>query len=145
MSRGPILVGVGALSALVAVALGAFGAHGLRGQLTPDLAATFDTAARYQMYHALGLVAAGLWAERRPGAAVTAAGWLFLAGTLFFSGSLYLLALTGTRWLGAVAPVGGTAWIAGWGLLAVSALRPGEPRAASSAPPPRSPTGPPSP
>ena len=114
---------MGALSALVAVAAGAFGAHGLRARLPPDLLAVFETGARYQMYHALGLIAAAWVAERWPGTPSAAAGWLFAAGTVIFSGSLYALALTGVRGLGAVTPLGGVAFLAGWLALAWAALR----------------------
>lgn len=109
---------IGALSALIAVAAGAFGAHALRGRLAPDLLQVFETAARYQVYHALALLAVAWAASRTDGAGTRWAGWLFVAGTVLFSGSLYLLALTGTRWLGAVTPVGGAAWIGGWAILA---------------------------
>ena len=111
---------IGALSAGIAVAAGAFGAHALRDRLAPELLQVFEAAARYQMYHALGLLAVA-WAASRSGAAGTQrAGWLFVAGTLLFSGSLYLMALTGVRWLGAITPLGGAAWIAGWTVLAAS-------------------------
>jgi uncharacterized membrane protein YgdD (TMEM256/DUF423 family) len=113
----------GALSGAVAVAAGAFGAHALKARLPADLLAVFHTGAQYQMYHALALLAAGWLAGRTPGAAASAAGWLFLAGTALFSGSLYALALTGVRALGAVTPFGGVAFIAGWVALAVAALR----------------------
>jgi uncharacterized membrane protein YgdD (TMEM256/DUF423 family) len=113
----------GALSALLAVALGAFGAHGLRGRLTPELLAVFETGVRYQMYHALGLVAAAWACSRWPGAAATAAGWCFVAGTAVFSGSLYILTLTGLRWMGAVTPLGGLAFLAGWACLAWAAWK----------------------
>ena len=116
-------VALGALSALVSVAAGAFGAHALRTRLAPELLAAFETGARYQMFHALGLLAAAWAGERWPGPAAAWAGWLFLAGTVAFSGSLYLLALTGTRWLGAVTPLGGVAFLAGWLALAWAALR----------------------
>jgi uncharacterized membrane protein YgdD (TMEM256/DUF423 family) len=116
-------VAVGAVSGLVAVAAGAFGAHALKARLSPDLLAVFETGARYQMVHALALVAAGWAAGRFPGPAPAWAGALFLAGTLLFSGSLYLLALTGTRWLGAITPLGGVAFLAGWAALAWAALR----------------------
>lgn len=116
MSRAFVVAG--AISAAVAVMLGAFAAHGLRGRLTPDLAATFEVAVRYQMYHALGLLAVGWVASRWPLGAIGAAGILFIVGTLVFSGSLYLLVLTGQRWLGAITPIGGLALIAGWLLLA---------------------------
>lgn len=109
---------LGALSALVAVAAGAFGAHGLRAQVAPEMLAVFETGARYQMYHAFALLAAAWAATRWPGGRVRAAGWLFVAGTLLFSGSLYLLVLTGVRSLGAVTPFGGVAFLAGWACLA---------------------------
>ncbi len=114
---------LGAISALVAVAAGAFGSHALRGRLPPDLLATFEIGVRYQMYHALGIVAVSWAASRWPGTAVHAAGWLFVAGTVLFSGSLYALALSGVRALGAVTPFGGVAFLAGWLLLAWAALR----------------------
>jgi uncharacterized membrane protein YgdD (TMEM256/DUF423 family) len=116
-------LGLGALSALVAVVAGAFGAHALKARLGPDLLATFETGVRYQMYHALGLTAVAWAASRWPSGATAAAGWLFVAGTFLFSGSLYGLALGGARWLGAVAPIGGGAFLAGWVLLAWAALR----------------------
>jgi uncharacterized membrane protein YgdD (TMEM256/DUF423 family) len=118
-----LFLALGALSAFVSVAAGAFGAHALKARLDADLLAVFETGARYQMYHALALAAAGWAAGRFPGPAPAWAGGLFLAGTLLFSGSLYLLALTGTRWLGAVTPLGGVAFLAGWAALAWSALR----------------------
>jgi uncharacterized membrane protein YgdD (TMEM256/DUF423 family) len=114
---------LGAVSGLVGVAAGAFGAHGLKARLGPEMLAVFETGARYQMYHALALVAAAWAAGRFPGAAATWAGWLFVAGTVVFSGSLYALALTGVRALGAVTPIGGVAFLAGWAALAVAALR----------------------
>src|SRR5262245_22130584 len=113
-----LFVVLGALSAVVAVGLGAFGAHGLRGKLSDDLLGVFETGVRYQMYHALGLLACGWAVTRWPSSAVTAAGWLFVGGTLVFSGSLYALALSGQRWLGAVTPLGGLAFLAGWIALA---------------------------
>jgi uncharacterized membrane protein YgdD (TMEM256/DUF423 family) len=116
---------LGAVSGLVGVAAGAFGAHGLKARLGPEMLAIFETGARYQMYHALALVAAAWAAERFPGTAATWAGWLFVAGTVIFSGSLYALALTGVRVLGAVTPIGGVAFLAGWAALAVAALRGG--------------------
>jgi uncharacterized membrane protein YgdD (TMEM256/DUF423 family) len=114
---------VGALSALVAVAAGAFGAHSLRDVVAPELIPTFETGARYQMYHALGLIVVSFAAVRWPGTATALAGWLFVAGTLLFSGSLYLLVLTGLRWLGAITPLGGLAFIVGWASLAYAAWR----------------------
>lgn len=114
---------LGSISAGAAVALGAFAAHGLRSRVTPELLSVFEVGARYHMYHALALLAAGWAVARWPGGAASLAGWLFLAGTLLFSGSLYLLVLSGQRWLGAVTPLGGVAFIAGWLVLAWSALR----------------------
>ena len=112
---------LGALSAFVAVAAGAFGAHALRGALTPELLDVFETAARYQMYHALALLAVG-WLARHGGCRATAAaGWLFAIGTVLFSGSLYALSLTGVRWLGAITPLGGAAFLGGWLALAWAA------------------------
>jgi uncharacterized membrane protein YgdD (TMEM256/DUF423 family) len=108
----------GALSAAIAVVLGAFAAHGLRTRLTPELQATFEVGVRYQMYHALALLAVAWGAARWPGGAIGAAGVLFAVGTLIFSGSLYLLVLTGHKWLGAITPLGGLALIAGWLLFA---------------------------
>jgi uncharacterized membrane protein YgdD (TMEM256/DUF423 family) len=116
-----LFFGIGSLSGLVAVAAGAFGAHALRARLTPEHLAVFETAARYEMYHALGLLAVAWAVTRWPGTLPVWAGWLFVAGTVLFSGSLYLLAFTGIRWLGAVTPLGGVAFLAGWICLALSA------------------------
>lgn len=116
-----LFFGLGAASAFLSVAAGAFGAHALRARLSPDLLAAFETGARYQMYHALGLLAVAWAVARWPGAAAQWAGWLFVAGTLLFSGSLYVLALTGIRWLGAITPLGGVAFLAGWICLALAA------------------------
>jgi uncharacterized membrane protein YgdD (TMEM256/DUF423 family) len=114
---------LGAVLAGVGVALGAFGAHALKARLSPDMLAVWETGVRYQTYHALALLAVAWALTRWPGAAVNASGWLFVAGTLLFSGSLYALALTGVRGLGAVTPLGGAAWIAGWACLAWGAWR----------------------
>ena len=105
---------IGAVSAFVAVAAGAFGAHGLKGRLSPEMLGVFETAARYQMYHALALLATAWAAARWPGRFSAAAGWLFVAGTVLFCGSLYALALTGARALGAVTPAGGLCFLGGW-------------------------------
>jgi uncharacterized membrane protein YgdD (TMEM256/DUF423 family) len=105
---------VGSVSAFLAVVLGAFGAHGLRDRVSPEMLNIFEVGVRYHMYHALALLAAAWASTRWPGGYVTAAGWLFLAGTVIFSGSLYLLSLTGIRWLGAITPIGGVAFIFGW-------------------------------
>jgi uncharacterized membrane protein YgdD (TMEM256/DUF423 family) len=116
-----LFFGVGAVSAGLAVALGAFAAHGLRARLSPEALQNFETGARYHMYHALALLAVAWAVTRWPGTAVSVAGWLFIAGTLLFSGSLYLLAITGVRMLGAITPVGGFAFILGWLALAWAA------------------------
>lgn len=113
----------GAISAALAVAAGAFATHSLRGVLDADALANWETAARYAMYHAYGLIAVALSAGRLPARAVAFAGWAFVAGTILFSGSLYALSLTGLRGLGAVAPLGGAAFIAGWAALAWGWLR----------------------
>ena len=113
------------LSAL-AVALGAFGAHALRDRLEPGLLANFQTGVTYQFYHALALFAVVLALSRWPASTLpTWAGWLFVAGIAFFSGSLYLMAFTGQRWLGAITPIGGVAFIVAWLLLAVTSWRNG--------------------
>jgi uncharacterized membrane protein YgdD (TMEM256/DUF423 family) len=113
-----LFLAIGCVSAVVAVVLGAFGAHGLRARLVPDMLSTFEIGVRYQMYHALALLAVGILLPRSPSPALAVAGWLFVAGTVVFSGSLYVLAVTGQRWLGAVTPLGGAAFIAGWLVLA---------------------------
>ena len=116
---------LGSLSAGIAVAAGAFGAHALRARLSPADLATFETGARYQMYHALALLAVAWVAQQWPGTLPRTAGWLFVAGTVIFSGSLYTLVLSGQRWLGAVTPIGGVAFLAGWACLLAAALRRG--------------------
>jgi uncharacterized membrane protein YgdD (TMEM256/DUF423 family) len=115
---------LGSISGGLAVALGAFGAHMLRARLAADMLANFETGARYQMYHALALLAVAWAVSRWPDSAMpVAAGWLFVAGTLLFSGSLYVMALTEWRWLGAVTPLGGVAFAAGWFCLLLAAWR----------------------
>ncbi|HEY7446758.1 MAG TPA: DUF423 domain-containing protein [Vicinamibacterales bacterium] len=115
---------IGALSGVVGVTLGAFGAHGLRSRLSPDMLAVFETGVRYHMYHAVAILGVALIADRMPTSRlVLASGWLFLAGIVLFSGSLYLLATTGVRTLGAVTPFGGVAFLVAWACLAVAAIR----------------------
>jgi uncharacterized membrane protein YgdD (TMEM256/DUF423 family) len=114
---------LGSLSGLIAVAAGAFGAHTLRDRISVDLLATFETGVRYQMYHALALIAVAWAATRWTNSLVGVAGWLFVLGTLIFSGSLYVLSLTGARWLGAITPLGGVAFMGGWLCLALAAWR----------------------
>lgn len=114
---------LGAIFALIGVGAGAFGAHALRSRLSPELLATFEIGVRYQMYHAFALMAAAVAITRWPSSLTTASGWLFLVGILVFSGSLYLLSLTGVRWLGAITPIGGVAFLAGWLCLIWAAWR----------------------
>jgi uncharacterized membrane protein YgdD (TMEM256/DUF423 family) len=112
---------IGAVAAFLGVGLGAFGAHGLRGRLSPEMLSVFETGVRYHMYHALALVLTALVMGRMSGWLVSAAGWCFTAGIALFSGSLYLLALTGIATLGAITPLGGLAFLAGWACLALAA------------------------
>lgn len=115
-TTGAILSGLG-------VALGAFGAHGLKERVTADLLGVFETGVRYHMYHALALLAVGWAVSRNPLPILNVAGYLFVAGIVLFSGSLYLMTLTGARWLGAITPLGGLAFLVGWTLLAWGASR----------------------
>lgn len=117
------LTWVGSIFAGLGVAAGAFGAHMLKQALEPSMLAVYDTATRYQMYHAFGILLAGVAARICHDARFALAGWMFAAGTLLFCGSLYAVSLLGIRWLGAVTPLGGVAFIVGWGLLAWRAMR----------------------
>ena len=123
MTSARVLVLAGAVVGFVAVALGAFGAHALRSRVGPDLLATFETGVRYHMYHALALLACAWVMDRWPSPQVAWAGWLFVAGVVVFSGSLYLLTLTGARWWGAVTPLGGVALLAAWACLVWGVVR----------------------
>ncbi len=119
-----IQIAAAAITLLLATLLGAFGAHGLRGSLSPAALATYSTAVEYQFYHGLGLLGTAIVAWRFPDSGlIGAAGWLLLAGILIFCGSLYLLAFGAPSILGAVAPVGGTAFMLGWLALAIGVLR----------------------
>ena len=109
--------------ALIAVITGAFAAHTLKSKLSPDMFQVFEVAVRYQMYHALGLIAVAWAASQWSSQLIAASGWLFVAGIVIFSGSLYILSLTGVRWLGAITPIGGVAFIIGWGCLLWAAIR----------------------
>ena len=109
--------------ALIAVITGAFAAHTLKSKLSPDMFQVFEVAVRYQMYHALGLIAVAWAASQWSSQLIAASGWLFVAGIVIFSGSLYILSLTGIRWLGAITPIGGVAFIIGWGCLLWAAIR----------------------
>lgn len=122
LSLDRLLIAAGAISAFVGVGLGAFGAHGLRKRLDADMLAVFEVGVRYQLYHALALIGGGAAAGRLAPGALQAAGILFVVGTLVFSGSLYILSMTGRKWLGAVTPLGGLALLAGWASLAWAAF-----------------------
>ncbi len=122
MSR--LLIFCGALCAALSVILGAFGAHGLKSRLPPEILATFETGVQYQFYHSLGLILIGIVVQfTKASAMVTAAGWLMLAGIVLFSGSLYAICFSGIRSLGMITPVGGMAFIVAWVLLAIGILR----------------------
>ena len=108
----------GALMAGLAVAAGAFGAHALKARLSTDLLQVFETGVRYQMYHALGLLAVAMASDRWPQLSFNLVGWLMLVGIMLFSGSLYALCLTGIRALGAITPLGGVCFLAGWAVMA---------------------------
>jgi uncharacterized membrane protein YgdD (TMEM256/DUF423 family) len=118
---------LGAINAFLAVAAGAFGAHGLKTRVAPEMLGVFETGARYHMYHSLAFFVVAWLVTRADGAAgvkyANAGGWAFLAGIVLFSGSLYALTLTGTRGLGAITPLGGLAFLIGWILVAVAATR----------------------
>ena len=117
------LVGIGALNAGLGVVAGAFGAHMLKDMLDQHLLDVYEKATRYQMYHAFGMVLSGFAVQIWRDAGMAKAGWLFAAGTVLFSGSLYGVSLLGIRWLGAVTPIGGLLFIAGWTVLAWRAWR----------------------
>lgn len=118
-----VFFAAGALFGALGVAMGAFGAHGLRARLSADLLRIWETGAHYHLIHAVALLAVAWGIQRFPGGLSVAAGWCFVGGIAVFSGSLYLLAFTGMRWLGAITPIGGVLFIAGWVLLALAALR----------------------
>src|SRR5258707_2316112 len=113
---------LGAVAAFLAVTLGAFGAHGLRARLSPDMMAVFQTGVQYHMYHSLALILVSGIMGRMSGWLIQSAGWCFVAGIVFFSGSLYALALSGVTILGAVTPIGGLAFLVGWACLAFAAI-----------------------
>jgi uncharacterized membrane protein YgdD (TMEM256/DUF423 family) len=123
MDLSRLWIVLGGISGLLGVAAGAFGAHALKARLPPDLLQVFETGARYHQLHALLLVAIGIFATVRPSPLLDWAGGCAVAGTLLFSGSLYALALSGERWLGAVTPLGGLSFMAAWLLVALAAGR----------------------
>ncbi|GHD35103.1 DUF423 domain-containing protein [Halioglobus pacificus] len=119
-----LFVSLAAASGLLAVVFGAFGAHALKGKLDAYALGVFETAVQYQFYHALALLAVGILLVQLPDASLLrSSGWLFVTGTVIFSGSLYILSLTGIKWLGAVTPLGGLAFIAGWACLMAAAWK----------------------
>jgi len=119
-----LFLATGGVAALLAVALGAFGAHALRSRVAPEMLAVWHTGVEYHVFHALGLLAVGIVAIHLPGSTLLRwSGLLMLVGIILFSGSLYLLALSGERWLGAVTPVGGLAFLAAWVLFVAAVLR----------------------
>ena len=117
-----LFIGIGALSAMIAVAAGAFGAHGLKQILSPDMLATFHTAADYQFMHSIALIVIGTLHKVSARQSHISSGWTMLAGIIIFSGSLYVLSLTGVKWLGMITPVGGVCFIVAWLILAFSYL-----------------------
>ncbi|HXC25228.1 MAG TPA: DUF423 domain-containing protein [Gemmatimonadaceae bacterium] len=122
MSR--LFFGLGGLSAMLSVLIGAFGAHALRARLTPELLAVYHTGTQYQFYHSLGLLIIALLIAHFPErGGFVCAGWVMVAGIVLFSGSLYVLSLTGIRMFGAITPIGGVMFIVAWGLLTITALR----------------------
>ena len=116
-----LFITLGSLSGMLAVVFGAFGAHALKGRLDEYATGVFETAVQYHFYHSLALLAVGIIALHQPQTALLrSSGWLFFLGLVVFSGSLYLLSITGIRWLGAITPLGGLSFIAGWACLAAT-------------------------
>jgi len=119
-----LFLALGAAAAALGVVLGAFGAHALKARLGADMLSVWQTGVQYHLWHALGIVAVGVLAFHLPGSApLKWAGWLMLAGIVLFSGSLYILAASGVRWVGAITPFGGGCFIAGWLVVAYAVLR----------------------
>ena len=114
---------IGSLFAFVGVSLGAFGAHGLKGLLSTEMLQVFEVAVRYQMYHALAIIAVACVKINWPSGFINLSGWFFTAGILLFSGSLYFISLSEARWLGAITPIGGVSFLLGWACLALAAWR----------------------
>ncbi len=114
---------IGAISAFVSVVAGAYGSHGLKGKISAEMLATFEIAVRYQMYHALGLIAVCFASIQWPGRLMFLAGCLFIAGTVLFCGAIYLYCLSGTKWFGPLTPIGGAILMAGWLCLAAGAIK----------------------
>ena len=119
-----LFLALGGINAALVVALGAFGAHGLKARLTPDMLAVYQTGVHYHLFHALGLLVVGLVATQIPDSAYLRwSGWLMLVGIVLFSGSLYVLSISGLRWLGAITPFGGVSFIAAWVLFVVALFK----------------------
>ncbi len=119
-----LFISLASISGMLAVAFGAFGAHALKNRLDDYALGVYQTAVQYHFYHSLALLAVGVIALSQPhGALLRSSGWLFLLGIIVFSGSLYLLSISGIRWLGAVTPLGGLAFIAAWGCLAAASWK----------------------
>ena len=119
-----LFITLASLSGMLVVAFGAFGAHALKNRLDDYSLGVFQTAVQYHFYHSLALLAVGVIALSQPHSVLLrSSGWLFLIGILIFSGSLYLLSVSGMRWLGAITPLGGLAFIAGWGCLAAASWK----------------------
>ena len=114
MSTDRLFFGIGGIFGFIGVVLGALGSHALKGQMSAQELTAFEVGVRYQMYHAFALFAIAWAYTRWPGKGLIISGWLFIAGTLLFSGSLYLMTLTGAKWLGPITPIGGLAFMAGW-------------------------------
>lgn len=119
-----LFTALGSINALISVLLGAFGAHALKSKLSADMMDIFQTGVQYHFYHALGLLAVGIIAYHLPESTLLRwSGWLMTAGIIIFSGSLYVLSTTGIKWLGAITPIGGTAFIIAWVLLTIAVLK----------------------
>ena len=123
MSMVRLFLIFGTAFAFIGVAAGAFGAHSLKGRISTDMLSVFEVGVRYQMYHAFALIAAAFFQSKWPSPIVVIGGWLFTTGIILFSGSLYLLSIEGVKWLGAITPLGGLAFLVGWMLMILAALR----------------------
>jgi len=121
--KKPPFIAIGAILAFLAVAFGAFGAHGLKKILSQDMLVIFETAVTYQTWHALGLVLIGILFQLTPSSLLIKAGWAMLAGIILFSGSLYILSLSGIKTLGMITPIGGIAFLIAWALIAIYAIK----------------------
>jgi uncharacterized membrane protein YgdD (TMEM256/DUF423 family) len=119
-----LFLSIGSINAFLAVALGAFGAHGLKDKLSAEMMSVYQTGVQYQMYHALALIVVAVLSVQLPQSSmVNWAGWLFFIGIVLFSGSLYALSLSGIKILGVITPLGGLAFLAGWVMLVLSAFK----------------------